>query len=297
MPDMKKRNMLLRDLIRERHHGVHGERILALVLAGRVRVDGELVRDPRRPVYAGCKLEVDLADPLVSRGAGKLFPVLDRWRVETEGKVFLDAGSASGGFTQALLLRGARAVHAVDVGYNLLDYRMRRDTRVMVHERTNIMDVSRSDLDPPVQAAVADLSFRSLSGACSHIMDLLEEQWMICLVKPQFEWRNPDRMFDGVIQDEDVLREVLRETASRLEREGCIVGRVTPSVLRGRKGNREFFFLVSRGTRRIGDAGPGVERMIDSAVADEGEADAERGREDRADRKDQKELRDSGSRM
>jgi len=265
---MKKSFKPLRDMLRRAYPDFSSDAILSLVLSGCVRVDGETVRDPRQLVNSGATLEIEEGRTTVSRGIEKLLPILRAWRIEAEGKVFLDVGCANGGFTQALLTHGARLVHAVDVGYNLLDYRLRQDERVRVHERTNIMTSEPTLFSPPAQSAVVDLSFRSLVGACSHILELVSEGGMICLVKPQFEWRHPSPDFEGVIRDEKILREVLTDVVERLRREACFVHRMAPSPLRGRKGNREFFFLVDRrpGASR-GKTSAWIDRVVSEGTA------------------------------
>jgi 23S rRNA (cytidine1920-2'-O)/16S rRNA (cytidine1409-2'-O)-methyltransferase len=191
----------------------------------------------------------------VSRGAEKIAGAIQRWRVPVSGRVWLDAGSSTGGFTDYLLQNGARFVHAVDVGYNQLDYRLRRDPRVGTHERTNIAGVGRADLTPAPDAAVADLSFRSLRGVARHIIELTNDRLAIALAKPQFEWRNPAPEFDGVIESRDDCREVMLELIRGLAAEGVVVLRMAPSPIRGRRGNAEFFFMLTDASSGGGTTG------------------------------------------
>ena len=171
---MAKRALL--SLLQSRFPTETKDELFARVLCGEVFVDGERVKDPKRQVSLDA--EVDLESPrFVSRGAEKLEAALDAWEVAVSGKVFLDAGASTGGFTDCLLQRGAALVHAVDVGFNQLDYRLREDERVVVHERTNITAVDR--LDPPADVAVCDLSFRSLGGVARRLLALSREGWFI----------------------------------------------------------------------------------------------------------------------
>lgn len=237
------------------------ETLLARVLCGDVRVNGERVREPGRRVESSARIVVERLPapgkpggeaggeagtqddrPWVGRGALKLVHALDRWSLAVEGLVVLDAGASTGGFTDALLRRGARLVHAVDVGYNQLDYRLRTSPRVAVHERTNIMAVDQ--LDPPADAAVADLSFRSLVGAARHILSLTRESWAVLLVKPQFEWENPPPEFDGRVPD-GAADAIVDEVVRKLREEGVVVRDVAESPIRGRSGNREFLVLAA----------------------------------------------------
>lgn len=246
-----KRSSLL-DLLVERFPDTPRERLMSYVLAGEVLVDGELVREPRRRVPAEARIEFE-DERFVSRGGLKLDHAITAWSLPVEGRVFIDAGASTGGFTDCLLQHGAAASHAVDVGYNQLAYALRRDPRVIVHERTNIMHVS--SVDPPAHAGVCDLSFRSAVGAARHLMGLLTEGWVIALVKPQFEVDPDTPGFDGVVRDERLLRDTLDATARRLAEAGMEVFAAVPSPILGRRGNREFLFLVGRAVGNV-SSGP-----------------------------------------
>ncbi len=216
------------------------ERLLAHVLCGEVRVGHERIRDPRALVSPDVPVSFETRQ-YVSRGGIKLEHAIDRWKLPVADAVMLDAGSSTGGFTDCLLQHGARLVHAVDVGRNQLDYLLRADERVSVHERTNLLDVHR--LEPPALAAVADLSFRSLRTAASHLFALTGSNWAVLLLKPQFEWRGPPADFDGTVPDER-LREILTETLGALAGEELPLADLCESPIRGAKGNREFLLLV-----------------------------------------------------
>ncbi len=118
--------------------------------------------------------------------------------------MILDAGSSTGGFSDCLLQNGAKAVHCVDVGYNQLDYSLRVKENVYVHEKQNIMNLD--SLDPKPQGSVCDLSFRSISGAASHILKLCDNSFLICLIKPQFEVPRWKVDFTGVVDDLDFFK-------------------------------------------------------------------------------------------
>lgn len=220
-------------------------------MCGEVRVDGEVVVDPQRR----CRAEADLAiekQRFVSRAGAKLDAALDAWSIDAVGRVWLDAGASTGGFTDCLLQRGARAVHAVDVGYNQIAYTLREDTRVILHERTNINAIDA--LDPVPDAAVCDLSFRSLRGVLRHILSLTRESWGIALLKPQFEaaarerWGgdgapDPGTLVGGVVTEE-ARETVVAEAIAALRSEGLLVERRLESPVVGRSGNREELILV-----------------------------------------------------
>ena len=216
------------------------EELLSLVLCGDVRVDGARIRDPQERI--GPDAEVSLErERYVGRGGHKLEHALSAWRLPVRDRVFLDAGASTGGFTDCLLQHGASAVHAVDVGYNQLDYRLRRDGRVIVHERTNLMHVD--SLDPPPHAAVADLSFRSLRGAGRRAVDLTVERYAVLLIKPQFEWSDAPADFSGTVP-EAALPGILTGTLGALVDEDLALFALEESPITGRAGNREFLLLA-----------------------------------------------------
>lgn len=217
------------------------ERLFSRVLCGDVVVDGSVLRDPKVPVSSDAEVVLS-SKRFVSRGGFKLDPALEAWELPVEGRVFLDAGCSTGGFTDALLQRGARLVHAVDVGTAQLDWKLRADPRVVVKEGTNVMALEA--LDPRPHAAVADLSFRSLRGAASQILRLTSDGWLVALVKPQFEWVSPPVEFQGVVPDER-LDEILAVLEDDLRAEGVKLVKRQPSAVRGRRGNQEFLALLT----------------------------------------------------
>jgi 23S rRNA (cytidine1920-2'-O)/16S rRNA (cytidine1409-2'-O)-methyltransferase len=238
---MKKPTLL--DLLCARDREMTREEHYARILCGEIYVAGHCVRDPRTPVVLEAPVEYRPRRRYVSRGGGKLEVVLDRWKIDVRDFSFLDAGASTGGFTDCLLQRGAARVISVDTGRNQMDYRLRNDSRVYLLENTNIMDVRT--LPVQTQAAVADLSLRSLRKAASHILGLVSDRWIIALIKPQYEWQAPPADFDGVVGS--ALPQILKSLLIDLQREGVFVSKMAASHLPGRKGNREFFcFLTAR---------------------------------------------------
>ncbi len=272
---MKRKPLL--QLLQTHYPDYTKDRLLAAVLCGEVRAGAETVRDPKRLLPIDTSLELVSTPRYASRGGDKLEHALRAVEFAIEGRVFLDAGSSTGGFTDCLLQHGARVVHAVDVGYNQLEYRLRQDERVVVHERTNISAVT--ELKPQPDRAVADLSFRSLLGITGHILDLTRERLALVLCKPQFERQfaspasressvprarasygsrdaRPPRgaqhdEFDGVVRNSDQIVAVVERTVAALEREGVMVPAAAPSVVSGRAGNREVFLLVARPSAEV----------------------------------------------
>ncbi|OHD13389.1 MAG: hypothetical protein A2Z96_02235 [Spirochaetes bacterium GWB1_48_6] len=237
-----KKKIPLIHLLRQNWPEIPQEKLLALILCGEVEVEGGRIKDPK------CLVNPDavprhLPPRFVSRGGWKLEGFLNSLSWSVEGKVILDAGSSTGGFTDCLLQRGAVLVHSVDVGRNQLHWKLRKDPRVKVQEGTGIMDVL--DLDPPVCGAVADLSFRSLRGAAGHILHLTTEGWLIALIKPQFEWKNPTEDFKGIVPTGE-LKGILKEVLQDLEKEGIWAQKLAPSELPGSDGNQEFLALLTK---------------------------------------------------
>lgn len=251
------------DLLVEGFPDIPRERLLAFVLCGHAWAAGEKLRDPKRLLPADTAVGLHEPDsqgqavpqgvpplPFVSRGGFKLDAALRAWHPELSGRVWLDAGSSTGGFTHALLLAGAAQVHAVDVGYNLIDWRLRSCSRVILHERCNFQGLSR--LEPTPFGAVADLSFRSLQGAARTLLELVSGNLLIALIKPQFElgfMASPggDReeeqartRFNGIIRDEALTWEILDDLARRLAMEQVVLRQVMPSPIKGGQGNQEY---------------------------------------------------------
>ena len=214
----------------------------ALVLAGRVRgydKAGTQVDD-------GAELEVERPPPYVSRGGEKLAHALDQLGVNPAGRDCLDIGASTGGFTDVLLEQGAARVIALDVGYGQLHDRLRRDSRVIVMERTNARELSELPFAP--QLVVADVSFISLELALPPALALAAPGWeAVVLAKPQFEAGRSEVGKGGVVRDDAVRTRVVRKIVdAALRWEAETVG-VVDSGLPGPKGNREVFLhLVHR---------------------------------------------------
>ena len=245
---MKKRVKKVKviDLLVNQYPDTDRSVLLSYIASKQVSIDGEGVRDSWQlfPSTSTCVIQ---NTKYVSRGGLKLEKALIAWGLDVNGLVFVDAGSSTGGFTDCLLQNGAQKVHCVDVGYNQLDWRLRVDQRVIVHEKTNIMHILQGDIE--VDAAVADLSFRSISGAASHILSLTNQKWMISLIKPQFEIEGSREDFSGVITDNNLLYDTLISVYRSLENEDIGIKAIINSPIRGRKGNREFLamLVVSQG--------------------------------------------------
>ena len=222
----------------------------ALLLSGRVRVDGRLEDKPGRLVSKDAEITVlGPACPYVSRGGLKLEHALKAFGVAPKGLRCLDVGASTGGFTDCLLQHGADSVIAVDVGYGQLDQSLRNDPRVRVMERTNFRYVTPADIGEEVDLAVVDVSFISLRLILPPLLPILKPSGdIIALVKPQFEAGPRDVGKGGVVRDYRVRERVLAQLRRFAVQELGLawLGEVE-SPIRGAKGNLEFLVHLKKG--------------------------------------------------
>jgi 23S rRNA (cytidine1920-2'-O)/16S rRNA (cytidine1409-2'-O)-methyltransferase len=218
------------------------ERARALVIAGRVRVDGVVVTKAGAPVGAGARVEVIEPDfPWVGRGGVKLAHALEAFGIDVTGREALDIGASTGGFTDVLLQRGARRVVALDVGHGQLDWRLREDPRVVVLEKRNARDLQPAWLPGPVDVVVIDVSFISLRLILPALPALLAPAAdIVALVKPQFEAGREDVGRGGLVKDPAVHEAVVRRVTESAEALGLVRIGLTPSPITGATGNQEF---------------------------------------------------------
>jgi len=218
----------------------------AAVLAGEVRVSGQPVTKAGTLVTPDIEVTLKEQPRFVSRGGLKLERAFEEFPIDVTGRVALDAGASTGGFTDCLLQHGARKVIAVDVGYGQLDWKLRNDPRVDVLERTNIRGITQEMLSEAPSFATFDLSFISLKKVLQPVIDTLEEDFQaIALIKPQFEAGRGKVGKGGVVRDSNVRREVLEEIWSFIEESGWVVLGLTESPVRGPKGNREYLLYFA----------------------------------------------------
>lgn len=218
----------------------------ALLLAGKVFSSKGRVEKPGQLLAESELLEVKEKLPFVSRGGLKLDPVLKQLGVDPAGKICLDVGASTGGFTDCLLQRGAKKVYAIDVGYGQFHERLRKDPRVTLFEKTNFRYFERGKIPEPVDLAVVDVSFISLTKILPKLRDFLkEESEALVLVKPQFEL-GPKDVKKGVVRLEaDRLRAVEAVVAAAVSLGFRELGRA-PSPVKGPKGNQEcFLYLIT----------------------------------------------------
>jgi 23S rRNA (cytidine1920-2'-O)/16S rRNA (cytidine1409-2'-O)-methyltransferase len=217
-----------------------------LVMAGKVLCRGQLIFKASQTLPKGEKLELSEDPPFASRGGEKLQAAFQAFPLSVSGAVCADVGASTGGFTDCLLQQGAARVYAIDVGYGLLDWRLRNDPRVVPLERTNARNLQ--SLPEPVEFITADVSFISLSRILPAMAGWFIPQGgqAVVLVKPQFEAsREESALGEGVIRDPGIHKRVLEEVLSKAYEEGFLTRGLLRSPLQGPAGNQEFLAWLS----------------------------------------------------
>lgn len=217
------------------------EKARRAVMAGIVFVGGQKASKPGTPTPHDADISVTAAEKYVGRGGHKLEAALDAFSVDPSGRACLDIGASTGGFTDCLLQRGARRVHAIDVGHGQLDWRIRDDPRVAVREGLNARNLRADDIGETVDLAVADVSFISLTLILPPAFALLRDSGdMIVLIKPQFELTAREVGRGGVVRDPEARLRARDRVAEFVETSGHHWVGCIDSPLPGREGNVEF---------------------------------------------------------
>jgi 23S rRNA (cytidine1920-2'-O)/16S rRNA (cytidine1409-2'-O)-methyltransferase len=217
-----------------------------MIMAGEVLVNGVMVDKPGTRVTDSDEITLKSKPRFVSRGGEKLAGALDDFDFDVKGRLCADVGASTGGFTDCLLQNGAKRVYAIDVGYGILDYRLREDPRVVVMERTNARHVE--ELAEAVDLVVVDASFISLRLLLPAIKGWLTPQAdLITLIKPQFEAGREDVGKGGVVRDTEIHRRVIEEIVTFAQTGGFHLAGLTPSPIKGPAGNIEFLAWLTWG--------------------------------------------------
>ncbi len=218
----------------------------AAIAAGLVTADDVPVRKASEAISADARLAATPAHPYVSRGGTKLADALERTGLDVAGRVCLDVGASTGGFTEVLLAHGARRVYAVDVGRGQLHASLRRNGAVVSFEETDIRSLDPARLSEPPDLVVADVSFISLKRVLPPALALAAPRAeILVLVKPQFE--APRRAIKkGIVRDPAVHAAVCEDIAGFIRSLGCSVRKTFPAAIAGQDGNQEFFIEARR---------------------------------------------------
>jgi 23S rRNA (cytidine1920-2'-O)/16S rRNA (cytidine1409-2'-O)-methyltransferase len=237
-------------LIAERGLAPSRERAQALIMAGQVQVEGQRIDKPGTRIANDARVEITgPALRYASRGGLKLEGALQDFAVTPEGKICLDAGSSTGGFTDCLLQNGAAKVYAVDVTVNQLDWKLQQDRRVVMVER-NARHLQAPDIPDPIALITADLSFISVAKVLPALVSVAAPGAdLLILIKPQFELEKRDVGKGGIVRDPGSHQKAVEAVVEAAVRLGLEVIGVKPSQLPGAEGNQEFFLHAK--TQRI----------------------------------------------
>jgi 23S rRNA (cytidine1920-2'-O)/16S rRNA (cytidine1409-2'-O)-methyltransferase len=227
------------------------EKAKRAILAGKVRVNDQVARKPSDSVNENDQLALDAPEKYVSRGGFKLEHALEQFKIDVTGQKAVDLGASTGGFTDCLLQRGAAKVYAVDVGQGQLAWKLRRDKRVVVMEKTNARELRPEKMPQPfvpVDIVVIDCSFISLRKIIPAAVALLKTSAkIVALIKPQFEAGKKEAdKGAGVIRDAEIHERVLRELREFVEARELKWCGETESPLVGPAGNKEFLALIEK---------------------------------------------------
>ena len=230
------------------------ERAKTTVMSGLVFVNGQRADKPGMQVLPDVNVEVKgTALPYVSRGGLKLEKALKVFPIDVSGKVCIDCGASTGGFTDVLLKNGAAKVYSVDVGYGQLAWSLRNDERVINMERTNIRYISTEQIPEPLDICVMDLSFISVKLVLPAVCALLKDDaQLVCLIKPQFEAGRDEVGKKGVVRDKAVHLSVIESVLNFAPTVGMTVMGLDFSPIKGPEGNREYLCYMKKCTHEAG---------------------------------------------
>ena len=225
------------------------EKAKAMIMEGNVFVEGQ--REDKAGTAFSDKVEIEVRGntlKYVSRGGLKLEKAMKNFQITLEGKVCMDIGASTGGFTDCMLQNGAKKVYAVDVGYGQFAWKLRQDPRVVCMEKTNIRYVSSEDLSDVLDFASVDVSFISLTKVLPAAKELLSSNGeMVCLIKPQFEAGRGKVGKKGVVRDAAVHEEVITKVIGFAKSIGFVIKMLDFSPIKGPEGNIEYLVYIQKG--------------------------------------------------
>jgi len=231
-------------LLVERGLAESREKAQALIMAGDVLVEGQKAVKPGHSVDDSSRIEVTGKAPYVSRGGVKLASALERFAIDVTGRVAMDVGASTGGFTDCLLQHGAARVHALDVGTGQLDWKIRTDPRVIVHEGINARHLRPEDIGEPVDLITCDVSFISVTLILPAVAPILRpEGAMVILIKPQFEVGKGQVGKGGIVRSPELHREACARVEAAVRTLGFKTN-IMESPITGAEGNKEFLLYA-----------------------------------------------------
>jgi len=243
---MRKKSRL-DNLLVERGFFPSREQAQRAIMAGQIRSGDRVLEKASVLLEPEAEISVTAPAQFVGRGGVKLEGALAHFHVDVTGKIALDIGASTGGFTDCLLQRGASKVYAIDVGHGQLDWKIRKDSRVIVREKLNARFLSREDVPELVDLCVIDVSFISLTLILPNAFDLLTPDGvMIALIKPQFELAPKDVGRGGIVREPDLHEKAQRKIIDFVTAANHRVVGLVPSTITGADGNQEFFICLRK---------------------------------------------------
>lgn len=250
-------------LLVEKGYASSREKAKRIIMTGVVYVENEKVDK------CGTKVDVDKEIlvkgnplPYVSRGGLKLEKALEEFPITVDGKIALDIGASTGGFSDCMIQNGAKKIYAIDVGYGQLDWKIRSDERVVPMDRTNIRYVTKEDIGELAELVSIDVSFISLKLVLPVVKELTDESVdIIALIKPQFEAGRDKVGKKGVIKDKNVHKDVIRDIYTFCKGIDLGISGLTYSPVKGAEGNREYLAHITKGLSDVD-----IDNLIDEVV-------------------------------
>jgi 23S rRNA (cytidine1920-2'-O)/16S rRNA (cytidine1409-2'-O)-methyltransferase len=244
---MTKKKARIDEALVERGFFESRERAQRAIMAGEVRVGEDVITKPATRIAIEATISISESPQFVSRGALKLSGALDSFEIDVEGKVALDIGASTGGFTDCLLQRGAARVFAVDVGRGQLAWKIRNDPRVVVMEKVNARFLSREHVPEAIDLCVIDVSFISLTLILPRAFELITPDGVIlALIKPQFELQRKDVGRGGIVREPALHEKAQQKIVKFVEEAKFQAVGVVPSAITGADGNQEFFVCIQK---------------------------------------------------
>jgi 23S rRNA (cytidine1920-2'-O)/16S rRNA (cytidine1409-2'-O)-methyltransferase len=224
------------------------DRARALIMAGKVSVEGNRIDKPGIQINTDTQLQIQGGDSsYVSRGGEKMEGALKVFGIDPKGMVVMDVGASTGGLTDCILQKGAKKVYAVDVGYGQLAWRLQKDPRVVNLERRNIRYLQREEVPEEIDMVLIDTSFISIEKFLPHLLGFLKKEGAILsLIKPQFEVEKGEVGKGGVVRDKALHEKVINRISNFSRGLRLKILGVTESPLLGPKGNKEFFIYLKK---------------------------------------------------
>jgi 23S rRNA (cytidine1920-2'-O)/16S rRNA (cytidine1409-2'-O)-methyltransferase len=217
------------------------------ILAGKVSIGTRVVDKPSELLDDQTAIAVKPTRKYVGRGALKLESALEHFHIDLQGKIALDIGASTGGFTDCMLQRGAEKVYAVDVGYGQLDWKLRNDPRVVVMEKINARFLTLNQVQELVDVCVIDVSFISLTLILPNAVALLKPDGVIlALIKPQFELQRSEVGKGGIVRDPRLHQKAQDKIVAFVNDLGQVVAGIAPAAIKGADGNQEFFACIRK---------------------------------------------------